>query len=86
MRVGRPLSRVLVLGITLGLIPLGTSMAQATSGVTVTAPATASAGGVLDLRTVMPVSNTPGTVSQTIQTDIDPTKVKLTSATDIIGA
>ena len=59
--------------------------AMATNGVSVSAPASANAGGVLDLRTMMPVSGTPGTVSQTIQTDIDPTKVKLTAATDIIA-
>ncbi|MFM9134664.1 MAG: SdrD B-like domain-containing protein, partial [bacterium] len=81
----RPAIRGLALAVTVALLPLGTSIAQATSSVVVTAPSSANPGDVLDLRTMMPVSSTPGTVSQTIQTDIDPTRVKLTAATDIIA-
>lgn len=44
MRIDRPLARLLALAVTVALLPLGTSMAQAVNSVTVTAPASASPG------------------------------------------
>ncbi|MFM8774673.1 MAG: hypothetical protein ACKOFP_12765, partial [Actinomycetota bacterium] len=69
--------------LTAASVMVGAPAAWATNAVTVTSSAsTVAPGSTLDLTAAMPVSNA-GTVSQEIVQTIDPTKVKLTSASDI---
>ena len=73
--------------LVIGVLATGSQMTDAvTTDLTLSAtPSTAVPGDVVDLRASMPVSATPGTLAQTLSVAIDPTKVKLRSAADVIA-
>lgn len=76
------LARVAVVLLAL-LIPVASAVAPATPAVTVSAsPSPVTPGNTVNLVAAMPVADS-GTISQEIVLQIDPAKVKLTSAKDI---
>lgn len=82
---GRAVSALAALAVVAaGLVVPATALASGTPAVTLDiAPASATPGAVVNLTASMPVRDDTGSVTQEIVQTIDPTKVKLTAASDI---
>ena len=85
MPPGRAVSALAALAVVAaGLVVPATALASGTPAVTLDiAPASATPGAVVNLTASMPVRDDTGSVTQEIVQTIDPTKVKLTAASDI---